>query len=89
MKFGIQNLGPIKEANIEIGDLTIICGKNNCGKTYFTYSLYAFLATIQRNFVFEIEKQYFDKRNTSTLKILFFSAIFCRLSGFMVCAEKA
>ncbi len=32
---------------------------------------------------------YGDPCNTSTLKILFFSAIFCRLSGFMVCAEKA
>ena len=35
MKFGIKNLGPIKEANIELGDLTIICGKNNCGKTCY------------------------------------------------------
>lgn len=44
MKFGIKNLGPIKEANIELGDLTIICGKNNCGKTYLTYTLYAHLS---------------------------------------------
>ena len=51
MKFGIKNLGPIKEANIELGDLTIICGKNNCGKTYLTYTLYAFLHEIKRNFI--------------------------------------
>lgn len=63
MKFGIKNLGPIKDADIELGDLTIICGKNNCGKTYLTYSLYSFLTTIQRSFVFQISKineQYFD-----------------------------
>lgn len=63
MKFGIKNLGPIKDADIELGDLTIICGKNNFGKTYLTYSLYSFLATIQRNAVFQISKineQYFD-----------------------------
>lgn len=63
MKFGLKNLGPIKDADIELGDLTIICGKNNCGKTYLTHSLYSFLATIQRSFVFqinEINAQYFD-----------------------------
>ncbi|GBF79225.1 lysine transporter LysE [Aphanothece sacrum FPU1] len=29
MKFKISNLGYIKQAEIELGDLTIICGKNN------------------------------------------------------------
>ena len=42
MKFGIKNLGPVEEANIELGDLTIICGKNNTGKTYITYAIYDF-----------------------------------------------
>lgn len=55
MRFGLKKLGPINEAEIEIGDLTIICGKNNTGKTYFTYSLYSFLATIQRSFIFQIK----------------------------------
>lgn len=60
MKFGVENLGPIKEANVEIGDLTIICGKNNCGKTYLTYSLYSFLARVRRAFIFGAPDKYFE-----------------------------
>ena len=47
MKFLIENLGPIKKADIELGDLTIICGKNSTGKTYITYSLIAFFSDLK------------------------------------------
>ena len=43
MKVSIENLGVIKEADFEIGDLTIICGKNNTGKTYLTHATHGFL----------------------------------------------
>jgi len=43
MKIHVQNLGPLKQADFEVGDLTVICGKNNTGKTYATYALYGFL----------------------------------------------
>ncbi len=43
MRFHFKNLGNIKEADIEIGDLTIISGKNNTGKTYLTYSIWGIL----------------------------------------------
>ena len=43
MKFRFKNLGPIKEADLELGDLTIIAGRNNTGKTYLAYALYGFL----------------------------------------------
>ena len=43
MKFRFKNLGPIKEADFELGDLTIIAGRNNTGKTYLAYALYGFL----------------------------------------------
>jgi len=43
MKITLENLGPIKYAEFELGDLTIICGKNNTGKTYVTYATYGFL----------------------------------------------
>ena len=38
-----KNIGPIKEAELELGDLTIIAGQNNTGKTYLVYTLYSFL----------------------------------------------
>ena len=43
MKFVFKKLGPIKEADLELGDLTIIAGRNNTGKTYVAYTLYGFL----------------------------------------------
>jgi predicted ATPase len=44
MKVKVKNLGVLKQAEFEVGDLTIICGHNNTGKTYATYALYGFLA---------------------------------------------
>lgn len=43
MKFRFENLGLLDEAEIELSDLTIICGENNTGKTYATYAVYGFL----------------------------------------------
>ena len=43
MKVSVKNLGILKEAQFDVGDMTIICGTNNTGKTYATYSLYGFL----------------------------------------------
>lgn len=43
MKFKITNLGRLDAADLEVGDLTVICGENNSGKTYATYALYGFL----------------------------------------------
>ena len=43
MKFIFKNLGPIHEAELELGDLTILAGRNNTGKTYVAYALYGFL----------------------------------------------
>ena len=34
MKIAIKNLGAIKQAEFTLGELTIICGGNNTGKTY-------------------------------------------------------
>lgn len=45
MRVKVKNLGVLKEAEFDLGDLTIICGENNTGKTYATYALYGFLTT--------------------------------------------
>lgn len=49
MKFRVKNLGPLVDAAIEVGDFTVVCGKNNCGKTYLAYTLDTFLDTIEYN----------------------------------------
>jgi len=54
MKIKIQNLGALKQADFTIGDLTIICGNNNTGKTYATYALFGFLYTWRKIFSLKI-----------------------------------
>lgn len=43
MRIRLKNLGILKHAEFSPGDLTIICGENNTGKTYMAYALYGFL----------------------------------------------
>ena len=43
--YRFRDIGPIKDAELELGDLTIIAGRNNTGKTYIVYTLYGFLKT--------------------------------------------
>ena len=38
-----EDIGPIKKAELELGDLTIIAEQNNTGKTYLAHTLYNFL----------------------------------------------
>jgi predicted ATPase len=44
MHITVKNLGALKQASFEPGDMTIICGRNNTGKTYATYAMYGFLS---------------------------------------------
>lgn len=43
MTFRFERIGPVDNAEITLGDLTIIAGRNNTGKTYLVYALYGFL----------------------------------------------
>jgi predicted ATPase len=43
MKFHFENLGLLDRFDLELADLTLVCGENNTGKTYATYALYGFL----------------------------------------------
>lgn len=43
MKFSFTDLGPIHKGEIELSDLTILCGENNTGKTYITNAIYSLL----------------------------------------------
>ena len=43
LKINLRNLGILRQAEFALGDLTIICGKNNTGKTFATYALFGFL----------------------------------------------
>ena len=43
MKFRFRHILPLEDAEIELGDLTIVAGRNNTGKTYLAYALYGLL----------------------------------------------
>lgn len=57
MKFRLENLGYLAEAEIELGKITLICGKNNTGKTYINYAVYGFLSTWDSNIDFNLDEQ--------------------------------
>ncbi len=57
MKITIENLGVLKKAAFELGDLTLICGSNNTGKTYATYALFGFLLNGKKFMRAEVSNQ--------------------------------
>ena len=60
MKFQFSHLGAIDEATIELAPLTVICGRNNTGKTYATYAIYAFLSTWRQLIAWEVDRHDMD-----------------------------
>ena len=54
IKIELKNLGILKQAEFSLGDLTVICGKNNTGKTYATYALYGFLDSWRKHLRFPV-----------------------------------
>ncbi len=46
MYFELKNIGAVKQAKIELGKLTVLCGKNNTGKSYIISSIYGFLSKL-------------------------------------------
>ena len=54
LKIRLKNLGILKHAEFSLGDLTLICGKNNTGKTYAAYALYGFLNSWRKHTSFPV-----------------------------------
>ena len=66
MKFHFKNIGPINEAELELGDLTIVAGQNNTGKTYLAYTLYGLSKWVTKS---DNEAYLWDKALSSALSI--------------------
>lgn len=47
-KFNFKKLGPIKEGSVTLAPFTIICGRNNVGKTYISHAIYACLLEVKK-----------------------------------------
>ena len=79
LKIRLKNLGILKHAEFSLGDLTLICGKNNTGKTYAAYALYGFLHAWRGLIDFEVS-------DTQVQSLLTDGGIKIGLGGY---AEKA
>lgn len=65
MTFEFENIGPIKKASLEMGKLTVVCGKNNTGKTYLSYTLKSFLDNYNSQLNIDFEPQEWIDQNKS------------------------
>jgi ABC-type branched-subunit amino acid transport system ATPase component len=57
MKIHIKNLGPLRQAEFSLGEMTILCGANNTGKTYATYALFGFLSLWREAFAIHVKQE--------------------------------
>lgn len=72
MTFAVKNVGPIKDISIKLNKLTMLCGKNNSGKTYLLYTMYSLLSYIRRAVVYEFsdsERESFCNTGKCSIKI--------------------
>lgn len=59
-EFHFKNLGPLKEVSIDLSPLTIICGRNNVGKTYISHKIYESLKNLKES-ISSIDGSIIDK----------------------------
>jgi predicted ATPase len=60
MKFNFEKLGYIDKGSLELGNLTLICGPNNVGKTYVSYCIYGFIRYFKRLVDLSLSKEQID-----------------------------
>lgn len=57
----VADLGVMDFSDFELGKLTMICGKNNTGKTYVTHAVYGFLRFAHNGFLAPISPQWIEQ----------------------------
>ena len=81
MKIYIENLGALRQAEFSLGEMTIICGCNNTGKTYATYALYGFLSYWREAMTININDKEIEK-------LLVEGTVHLDLSDYIINADK-
>lgn len=70
MKVKIKNLGILKQAEFSLGDITIICGENNTGKSYATYALFGFLSSWRNYFAFHVPSEKIEELLNNSVVVI-------------------
>ena len=65
----LKNIGILKQAEFSLGDLTLICGENNTGKTHAACALYGFLHSWHQFIHFPISDAQIQQARTKQVKI--------------------
>ena len=65
----LKNIGILKQAEFSLGDLTLICGENNTGKTYAACALFGFLESWRKFIRFPISEAQIQGALTEPVKI--------------------
>ncbi|AFL69446.1 AAA family ATPase [Sulfurospirillum barnesii] len=69
MKIAFENLGAAEIGEIELANLTIVCGENNTGKTYITYLIYNLLSNWKQFVDIDLEVELMQLLQEGTVKI--------------------
>jgi hypothetical protein len=69
MKLTFENLGPLEFGEIELADLTVICGENNTGKTYVTYLIYCLLTSWKHLIDINLKTEFNELKLHGVIKI--------------------
>lgn len=69
MTVRLKNIGILKQAEFSLGDLTLICGENNTGKTYAACALCGFLESWSKFIRFPISDAQIQQALTKPVKI--------------------
>ncbi|WP_455114717.1 AAA family ATPase [Rothia mucilaginosa] len=70
MKYFIENMGPVRYAEYSLDSFNIVCGLNNTGKTYVTYSLFGFLSGWEGIFDFMEVCEELDSNPVGLMEVL-------------------
>jgi hypothetical protein len=64
-----ENLGVLEYGEINLSDLTIVCGENNTGKTYVTYLVYCLLRTWKHLIDINLNNVFDELRRNGVTKV--------------------
>ena len=88
MRIKVKNLGPIKQAEFDIGQLTTISGANNTGKTYATYAIYGFLDYFQNAYEYPFSNTNYKKLLADGKVVVDLKAIHSKRSTYINSAAQ-